>query len=199
MKQLCYGLTGGIASGKSTVARLLGELGVRIIDTDEISHQLTAPDGAAMAAIRRTFGAEYVTAEGALDRPRMRRLVFSDPSARLRLQDILHPMILARAREEASLPTTAPYTLAVVPLLFESVDYRNWLQRAIVVDCPEDEQIRRAMQRSGLDEAAVRAIMARQVDRDLRLRLADDVIRNDGTLDELKVQTTRLHQRLLAA
>lgn len=199
MKQPCYGLTGGIASGKSTVARLLGELGVRIIDTDEISHQLTAPDGAAMPAIRRTFGAEYVTAEGALDRPRMRRLVFSDPSARLRLQDILHPMILARAREEASQPTTAPYTLAVVPLLFESVDYRNWLQRAIVVDCPEDEQIRRAMQRSGLDEAAVRAIMARQVDRDLRLRLADEVIRNDGTLDELKVQTTRLHQRLLAA
>ncbi|MDP2758833.1 MAG: dephospho-CoA kinase [Sideroxyarcus sp.] len=194
----CHGLTGGIGSGKSTVARQLGELGARIIDTDEISHRLTARDGLALPAIRQAFGAEYITAEGALDRARMRQLVFGDAHARQRLQAILHPLILAEAKAQAAAPTSAPYTLAVVPLLFESENYRDWLQRVIVVDCPEAEQIRRTMLRSGLDEPAVRAIMAQQIERAARLRLADEIIRNEGDPDTLKIQVAQLHQRLLA-
>ena len=194
----CHGLTGGIGSGKSTVAQQLGELGARIVDTDEISHQLTARDGLALPAIRQTFGAEYVTAEGALDRPRMRQLVFGDTNAKQRLQAILHPLILAQAKAQAAVPTSAPYTLVIVPLLFESGCYRDWLQRVIVVDCPEAEQIRRTMLRSGMDEQAVRAIMAQQIGRAARLRLADEIIRNEDDLDTLKIQVAQLHQRLLA-
>ena len=194
-----YGLTGGIGSGKSEVARLLVELGARVIDTDEISRQLTARDGLAIPEIGEIFGANYITAEGALDRARMRQLVFSDPASKMRLQNILHPMILAETKTRALMPSLAPYTLVVVPLLFESMRYRNWLQRVIVVDCPETGQIRRTMQRNGLDEAAVRAIMAQQMTRAMRLHLADEIVHNDGDLDALKIEVAQLHQRLLAA
>ena len=194
-----YGLTGGIGSGKSEVARLLVELGARVIDTDEISRQLTARDGLAIPEIGEIFGANYITAEGALDRARMRQLVFSDPASKMRLQNILHPMILAETKTRALMPSLAPYTLVVVPLLFESMRYRNWLQRVIVVDCPETEQIRRTMQRNGLDETAVRAIMAQQMTRAMRLHLADEIVHNDGDLDALKIEVAQLHQRLLAA
>jgi len=194
-----YGLTGGIGSGKSEVARLLVELGARVIDTDEISRQLTARDGLAIPEIGEIFGANYITAEGALDRARMRQLVFSDPASKMRLQNILHPMILAETKTRALMPSLAPYTLVVVPLLFESMRYRNWLQRVIVVDCPETGQIRRTMQRNGLDETAVRAIMAQQMTRAMRLHLADEIIHNDGDLDALKIEVAQLHQRLLAA
>jgi len=193
-----YGLTGGIGSGKSEVARLLVELGARVIDTDEISRQLTARDGLAIPEIGEIFGANYITAEGALDRARMRQLVFSDPASKMRLQNILHPMILAETKTRALMPSLAPYTLVVVPLLFESMRYRNWLQRVIVVDCPETGQIRRTMQRNGLDETAVRAIMAQQMTRAMRLHLADEIIHNDGDLDALKIEVAQLHQRLLA-
>jgi len=194
-----YGLTGGIGSGKSEVARLLVELGARVIDTDEISRQLTARDGLAIPEIGEIFGANYITAEGALDRARMRPLVFSDPASKMRLQNILHPMILAETKTRALMPSLAPYTLVVVPLLFESMRYRNWLQRVIVVDCPETGQIRRTMQRNGLDETAVRAIMAQQMTRAMRLHLADEIVHNDGDLDALKIEVAQLHQRLLAA
>jgi len=194
-----YGLTGGIGSGKSEVARLLVELGARVIDTDEISRQLTARDGLAIPEIGEIFGANYITAEGALDRARMRQLVFSDPASKMRLQNILHPMILAETKTRALMPSLAPYTLVVVPLLFESMRYRNWLQRVIVVDCPETGQIRRTMQRNGLDETAVRAIMAQQMTRVMRLHLADEIVHNDGDLDALKIEVAQLHQRLLAA
>jgi len=170
-----------------------------VIDTDEISHQLTARDGLAIPEIGETFGANYITAEGALDRARMRQLVFSDPASKMRLQNILHPMILTETKTRALMPSLAPYTLVVVPLLFESMRYRNWLQRVIVVDCPETEQICRTMQRNGLDETAVRAIMAQQMTRAMRLHLADEIVHNDGDLDALKIEVARLHQRLLAA
>ena len=195
----CHGLTGGIGSGKSTVAQQLGELGARVVDTDEISHQLTARDGLALPAIRQTFGTEYIMADGALDRTHMRKLIFGNPDAKQRLQDILHPLILAQAKVLAAAPTTAPYTLVVVPLLFESGCYRDWLQRVIVVDCPESEQVRRTMLRNGLVEPTVRAIMAQQIERTARLRLADEIIHNDGDLSVLKIQVSQLHQRLLTS
>jgi dephospho-CoA kinase len=192
------GLTGGIGSGKSTVAGLFAALGVRIIDTDLISHRLTQADGEAIPAIRDTFGAHLIDAQGALDRSRMRELVFGNPAAKKRLEAILHPLILAHAKQQAALATDAPYTLVVVPLLFEGGRYAGWLQRVITVDCPEALQIARAMQRGGLDESAVRAIMAQQLSRSERLGLADEVLTNDSSLEELKQQVVGMHRRLSA-
>ncbi len=128
----------------------------------------------------------------------MRELVFANDSAKKRLEAILHPLILAQARQEAAQPSDAPYALVVVPLLFESGRYRDWLQRVITVDCPEETQIARATQRSRLDAAAVRAIMARQLDRRERARLADEIIHNEGTLEDLQKQVDALHGRLVA-
>ncbi|ADE12926.1 dephospho-CoA kinase [Sideroxydans lithotrophicus] len=190
------GLTGGIGSGKSTVAGMFAELGARTIDTDLIAHQLTKADGEAIDAIRACFGEHYIAADGSLDRGAMRKLVFANPEEKQRLETILHPLILAQARQQAASPTDAPYTLVVVPLLFESGRYRDWLQRIITVDCSEEAQISRAMQRSSLDEAAIRAIMAQQVRRSERTKLADEVIHNDGSLDDLKLQVVGIHRRL---
>lgn len=192
----CYGLTGGIGSGKSTVAELFKSLGARIVDTDEISHSLTSASGLAIPAIRQAFGDTYLDKDGALDRARMRTLVFSETEARNTLQAILHPLILAQARSEALAPSAAPYTLVVVPLLFESGRYRDWLNGVIVVDCPEAQQIARTLQRSALDEATVRAIMAQQLDRAGRLRLADMTIQNDSSLEQLKQRVAELHESL---
>ncbi|MDD2700408.1 MAG: dephospho-CoA kinase [Sideroxydans sp.] len=194
----CYGLTGGIGSGKSTVARLFETLGARIVDTDEISHRLTAANGLAIPAIRETFGDRYIADDGALDRPRMRAQVFSNPVAKQQLQAILHPLILEQAKSAAVAPSDAPYTLVVVPLLFESGRYRDWLSGVIVVDCPEAQQIARTVQRSGLDEATVRAIMAQQMDRADRLQMADEIITNTGSLEQLQRQVSELHERLSA-
>lgn len=192
----CYGLTGGIGSGKSTVAKLFEALGARIVDTDEISRRLTAANGLALPAIQQTFGDSYIDKDGALDRARMRALVFSDTDARQRLQAILHPMILEQAKSDALSPTSAPYTLVVVPLLFESGRYRDWLGGVIVVDCPEEQQIVRTLQRSTLDETMVRSIMAQQMDRAARLQLADETILNNSSLAQLQSQVSALHQRL---
>lgn len=190
------GLTGGIGSGKSTVAALFAELGVPVIDTDAISHQLTQSGGAAIPAVRAAFGEEYIDATGALDRTKMRQLVFSDDAAKQRLEKILHPLIFAQARTLAE-SSAAPYVLLVIPLLFETTDYRNWLHRAVTVDCAEKTQLTRATKRNGVNEQTVRAIMARQLTRAQRLQQADDAIENDGTLAELRLQVALLHPRYL--
>lgn len=192
------GLTGGIGSGKSTVADMFSALGARIVDTDLISRQLTQAGGAAIPAMREAFGAGVIDAQGALDRAAMRKLVFSHPEEKQRLEAILHPLILAQAKQQAASPTDAPYTLVVVPLLFENRRYSDWLHRIITVDCPEDVQIGRTMQRSQLDEAAVRAIMAQQLGREARLALSDEKIINNGSLDDLKKQVVGMHHRLSA-
>ena len=193
---LRVGLTGGIGSGKSTVAELFAGLGTPVIDTDLISHQLTRSGGPAIPLLRREFGDEFIDASGALDRVRMRQCVFSDPQAKLRLERILHPLILAQAQSMAE-SSTAPYVILVIPLLFESGEYQPWLNRTLVVDCPEEAQIRRASQRSGLDEALVRSIMSQQLARGQRVQLADDVIQNDGDLPLLKPQVERMHRLYL--
>lgn len=192
------GLTGGIGSGKSTVATLFATHGVRIIDTDLISHRLTQAGGDAVPALHDAFGAGYIDTRGALDRNRMRELVFGNPAEKKRLEAILHPLILAQVKQQASLPSDAPYTLVVVPLLFESGRYADWLHRIVAVDCTEAQQVSRAMQRGGLSEPAVRAIMAQQLSRSERLGLADEIICNDGSLEDLKRRVFDMHQRLLA-
>ena len=194
------GLTGGIGSGKSTVAGLFSELGATIIDSDAISHSLTQPGGAAIESIRAVFGDHFINASGALDRPRMRQLVFSDSSARQQLELILHPLIRTRMRTESETAANmSGYALLVVPLLFEKDGYRDLVQRNLVVDCAETTQIARAMQRSGLTEAEVRAIMAQQISRKDRLQRADDLIFNDAGLDNLKGQIAHLHRQYIEA
>ncbi len=191
------GLTGGIGSGKSTVAALFKECGATVIDSDAISHQLTQPAGAAIAPLRAAFGDDCLDASGALDRPRMRQRVFSDPAAKQRLENILHPLIRAQMQALAEGTAAAPYLLLVVPLLFET-GYHKLVQRTLVVDCAETIQVLRTMRRNGLDEQEVRAIMAQQITRAERLQRADDIIQNDADLDALRSIVTQLHRRYLA-
>ena len=192
------GLTGGIGSGKSTVAILFKECGVTVVDSDEISHQLTRSGGAAMAAIRAEFGEEYIDSNGALNRSRMRQLAFSDPFSRKRLETVLHPMIREKMLEQVqAIAATAPYLLLVIPLLLETDNYRELVQRTLVVDCDEETQLVRTMRRSGMVKQEVRAIMAEQIARAERLKYADDIIHNDADMDSLRLQVRQLHRKYL--
>ncbi|MBI1890016.1 MAG: dephospho-CoA kinase [Burkholderiales bacterium] len=186
------GLTGGIGSGKSTVASLFAEHGAPIIDTDVIAHRLTAPGGLAIAAIRAQFGPQFIDSTGALDRALMRERVFADPHAKKHLEAILHPMIRNECEREAA-QAQGPYLIFVVPLLIESPSWRQRVSRVLVVDIPENEQIIRVMTRSGLSEDAVRAIMATQATREQRLAAADDVISNIGDPATLVPEVDKLH------
>jgi dephospho-CoA kinase len=186
------GLTGGIGCGKTTVADLFAARGASVIDTDQIAHSLTAPHGAAMPALVAEFGAEYATPEGALDRAKMRALVFADPGARARLEAILHPRI-REATAAAALLATGPYVIFVVPLLIESGTWRERVTRVLAIDCPEEVQVARVMARNQLPENQVRAIMAAQVTRAQRRAAADDILLNDDGLDALLPQVEHLH------
>ena len=189
-------LTGGIGSGKSSVAAILGELGAAIIDTDEISHRLTAPGQPGALAISEQFGTSCLRADGALDRDRMRERVFSDPAARKKLEAILHPMI--RAEVNAAVQAAhAPYVVIVVPLLIETGAYRDLARRILVIDCSEEQQVARVIERNGLSADAARAIMASQASRADRLKHADDIVRNEAGFAALRAEVAALHHRYL--
>ncbi len=191
------GLTGGIGSGKSAAADLFASLGAAVVDTDVIAHELTRPGGAAIPEVRRLFGDACIAADGSMDRKKVRDLVFSDPSAKARLEGLLHPMIRAESQRRIA-AAAAPYVVHVVPLLVESPDYRNRVRRVVVVDCTEAVQVERVMRRSGLSDGEVRRIIAAQVSRATRLAAADDVIDNSGPLAALEPQVRALHGRYLA-
>jgi dephospho-CoA kinase len=193
------GLTGGIGCGKSTVSGLFAEHGAGIIDTDVIAHRLTQSGGEAIAAIRAAFGNEYIVADGALDRAKMRALIFSDAVAKQKLEQILHPLILEQAKLELRQLQSRPYIVVVVPLLPESPAFRQLVQRVLVVDCAEDKQVGRVTGRSKMTVREARAIIAQQTPRAERLQLADDVIHNDGALKSLAEQVAVLHQRYSGA
>lgn len=179
------GLTGGIGSGKSTVAGLLAACGAAIIDTDAIARRLTLPGGKAIDAIRHAFGAELIDTTGAMDRERMRALAFADPQAKRRLEAILHPMIGSETDAEAE-ASDAAVKVFDVPLLVESGRWRAIVDRVLVVDCSEETQVQRVVRRAGWAEDAVRRVIAQQATRAQRLSAADAVIRNDGiTLEHL--------------
>lgn len=191
------GLTGGIGSGKSTVAECFAAHGVPVIDTDVVARELTAPGCAALDAIHAAFGETVMQADGTLDRAALRRRVFSDAAARHQLEAILHPRI--RQIVAQTLTTlTAPYALIVIPLLVETGSYRDVLSRVLVVDCPEDLQIARVMARSGLAQDEVEAILAAQAGRAERLAAADDVILNTASPAALRTQVATLHWHYLA-
>jgi dephospho-CoA kinase len=185
------GLTGGIGSGKSTLGKLLQDRGFPLIDADDLSHALTAPQGAAIEPIRQYFGSDFITPEGALDRPRMRQLVFTQAQAKRALQTLLHPLILAGIQSaEASIKDKGNSLVVIdIPLLVESAHWRAVLQQVIVVDCEEETQVARVMQRNKLSAAEVRQIMANQVSRERRLAAADMVVFNNSD------QLADLHQQ----
>ena len=187
------GLTGGIGSGKSTVADCFAALGVPVIDTDVLARDLTAPGGGALDAIRAAFGDTVMQADGSLDRAALRRRVFADVGARRQLEAILHPRI--RQAVELELAALAgSYALVVIPLLVETGGYRDLLNRVLVVDCPEALQIARVVARSGLTPDEVKAILAAQASRAERLAAADDVIVNAASPESLPAQVATLHQ-----
>ena len=189
------GLTGGIASGKSMVADRFAELGAHVIDTDVIAREVVEIGQPALAAIAREFGEVVIADDGSLDRGEMRRIIFSDDDARQRLEAIVHPQIRKRALELAASDSGA-YKLLVVPLLTAS-PLKTEVDRVVVVDCDENDQIRRLMTRDGESEGGARRILAAQSSRDERLAIADDVISNDGSVEHALRQVDALHRRLV--
>lgn len=193
--RLRLGLTGGIGSGKSTVARLLQARGATVIDADLIARDCTLAGGAAMPAVERVFGTDFLRADGALDRDRMRAHVFKNPQARAALEAIVHPLVGQEVARQAAL-STARCTVFDVPLLVESPHWRQRLDKVLVVDCTRETQIRRVMARNGWEREAVEAVLDSQSPRERRLAAADTVICNDRlALDDLAHEVNRLADR----
>jgi dephospho-CoA kinase len=190
------GLTGGIGSGKSTVADLFVQRGVTLVDTDAIAHALTGPGGAAIPPLQKAFGETLLRADGGLDRVAMRRLVFTDASAKARLEAILHPMIRAESDRQCA-AAQSPYVVLAVPLLVESGIYRQRCDRILVIDCDEATQVARVIARSGMSEPEVRSILSAQATREVRLAAADDVVDNSGAPETLPAIVEKLHQTYL--
>lgn len=192
------GLTGGIGSGKSTVAGMLAARGATVIDADAISRMVTASGGSAIEGLRAEFGADFITAEGALDRDRMRQASYADPLVRKRLEAIVHPLVSAEsARQEAqALASSARCIVFDVPLLVESRRWRQRVDLVLVIDCPAQVQVARVVRRSGLTEEAVERIISAQATRPERLRAADIVICNAGdSMDALAEEVATVARR----
>ncbi len=193
------GLTGGIGSGKTAVSDQLAKLGAGIVDTDLIAHLITAPKGIAIPLIEKQFGAEFISADGSLNRSKMRSLVFENPEARKILEAITHPLIREETTRQAVqlVKEGVPYLLFVVPLLIESSTWLGLIDRLVVVDCPEEMQIERVMHRSNLTRNEVERILAAQASRQERLSHADMVIENQDSLVDLATEVQSLHQKIL--
>lgn len=193
-------LTGGIGSGKSEVAKQFALLGIPIVDTDIISHELTAIGEPTLLVINHAFGAEFFNADGSLNRSKLRAHIFAIPNERHKLEAILHPairaLVLSKIAENAHQLNPA-YQIIVVPLLFENNQYAEILHKILVVDCIERLQIQRAMARSNLTEAEVLAIMNAQVSGAQRLKLADEIIENNGSIIELSKNVAKIHEKFV--
>lgn len=193
-------LTGGLGSGKSEAAKQFAKLGVPVVDTDLIAHALTAVGSPVLTQISQLYGPQFLTIEGALDRAKLRAHVFTNPQERSKLEALLHPLIRANALKqlaENEHQLHPDYQILVIPLLFENNQYQTSIHKTLVIDCDEQLQISRAMARSQLSQAEAQAILDAQVTRATRLKLADEVIENNGTLAELTESVEKMHQKLL--
>jgi dephospho-CoA kinase len=193
---LRIGLTGGIASGKSTAAKRFAELGVPVIDADEASRAAVAAGTPGLERVVRRFGSSVLTADGELDRRHLRNLIFSDAAARADLNAILHPLIRAHMEQQAA-AAIGPYVVMAIPLLIEGGRQRDRVDRILVVDVDEDLQLKRLSARDGSSEEQARAMLAAQSSRGERLSAADDILTNTGTVTELRQAVDRLHQQYL--
>jgi dephospho-CoA kinase len=194
---LRVGLTGGVASGKSAACARLAALGVPIVDADVVAREVVEPGQPALAEIAARFGAGVIGSDGRLDRAALRTRVFADPAERRALEAITHPRVRERMRAQAD-AAAGPYVVLAIPLLAESGADYSWLDAIVVVDVPESVQLQRLLSRDGNDEALARAMIAAQAPRARRLALADEVIDNSGTLEDLHAAVDALHGRLLA-
>ncbi|MEW8507463.1 MAG: dephospho-CoA kinase [Candidatus Thiodiazotropha sp.] len=192
---LVIALTGGIGSGKSAVSSHLESLGVPVIDADMLAHQLVKPGAPALLEIQEEFGEELINSSGQLDRSALRKIVFNDPHQRIRLENILHPRIVAEIKSWIA-KQSAPYVLLVIPLLFET-GLMSLADRILVVDCDKSIQIERVSKRDHITLNEIKQIMASQVDREIRLQGADDVLINNSTLEILLKATEQLHSNYL--
>lgn len=194
------GLTGGIGCGKSEAARQFARLGVPVVDVDIISHSLTATGEPILDEIAKLFGMDFLTAEGALNRAKLRTHVFSNPAERKKLEALLHPAIQNRAIAQINDIRTRlqpPYLVLVVPLLFESNSYQSIVNRTVVIDCDESEQIKRTMARSQLSESEVKAIIQAQIPRATRRERADEVIENNSSVEDLIEKVGNFHKKMI--
>lgn len=196
---LGVGLTGGVGSGKSTVAAMLSNYGAGVVDADAIAHQLTQPGGAAITALRTAFGAKVIAADGSLDREHMREQAFSDPAIRAQLEALLHPLIRTAMGERAAEQTRlgSPYVVFVVPLLVETGSWRLTKRRVLLVDCSEATQLARVQARPGVSATMARMIIDAQATRQQRLAVADDVLINEAPLADIEPRVHRLHHAYL--
>ncbi len=193
-------LTGGIGSGKSEAAKQFANIGIPVVDLDVIAHELTAIGAPMLSDIVRIFGQEFLAETGALNRAKLREHVFNQPNERLKLQALIHPAIHANAlkllqdHEDGLHP---PYQILVVPLLFENNHYDDVINKILVIDCDETLQIQRTMARSKMTEAQVKAVMSAQVTRATRLALADEIIKNNGSVSELHENISLIHKKFI--
>jgi dephospho-CoA kinase len=189
-------LTGGVASGKSAVARRFEAHGIHVYDADVAAREVVAPREPALAEIEFVFGAEVLNADGSLDRRAMRERVFADPEARRKLEGIIHPRVRAWLRRRVGMDR-GPYCMLAIPLLVENREHYAWVDRVLLVDAPEALQIERLMQRDGIDREAAQRMLGAQSSRPQRRAIADDVIVNDGEEAALDAQVAMLHARYL--
>ena len=194
---LTIALTGGIGCGKSEATKIFSSLGVPIVDLDVISHQLTAEKQPLLNQIAKAFGQEFITASGALDRAKMRQLVFSNENARKQLNEILHPAIYREAFKQLQQYSDHSYAVLAIPLLEEGSIYAPSIDRVLVIDCEPEKQIERVKQRSHLTELEIKQIIEAQMPRELRIKMANDLIENNGNIEDLRHKIEKLHQKYI--
>ncbi len=190
-------LTGGIGCGKSEAATVFADLSIPVVDLDVIAHQLTAENAPLVNTIANTFGKSFITDNAALDRNKMRELVFNDDEAREQLNAILHPAIYEAAMQQIQTLQDAPYIILSIPLLTPNSPYLPSINRVLTIDCDEATQIARVKDRSQLSEAAIKNIIASQTPRQTRLEMSDDIIKNDGNIEGLRQKVENLHQKYI--
>lgn len=190
-------LTGGIGSGKSAAAKVFAELGLPIVDLDVIAHEVTSAGAPAVAIIAQTFGSAYVTETGALDRAKMRELVFSNHTAREKLNTILHPIIYQQAVKQLSHPSDAPYRVLVIPLLAETPHYRPHIDHVVLIDCDEATQVQRIIGRNHVTEVQAKQMLAAQATREQRMAIANTIMLNEGNLQDLHEKIMDFHKNYI--
>ena len=190
-------LTGGIGCGKSEASKTFASLGVPIIDLDSISHELTSSKNPVMDDIASAFGPSYIEMEGGLNRAKMRQLIFNNPQAREKLNSILHPAIQLEAIKQIDKLGAAPYAILDIPLLGRNSNFHSMIDRILVIDCEEKIQIDRVKARNNLTEFEVKAIIQSQPSRETRIAMADDLIENNKSTDELHQKINKLHQKYI--